>query len=329
MRGCVCVCLCGLVAVVVSETYDRAQTAPTPGCAQMIGIKDSSSGSTWWTESLNTIPNVKLQKEFLSVGGMKAHGTYFNASLEERTAGVISELSQDACARGAVLTGFTVNPNHMDHLRWGKVVERRPRAVPVVWDRSNSVKKAISQLLYEQPACRAHNPNNATAAENCRGLALEYSPKEFLRRVQKAVCDSARLYSTAKALNLDARTYAMTYEAFRIDPKNETANLFSALGLDPAPVIDHYETKKRTFKRTPEDLRNTFLNFDDIAAKLREWQPLDCPLEDMLRDTRGKPFRCDPYQVCVHLGAIDFSFALRTPEEQMLKAGSPEVRLGH
>ena len=273
-------------------------------CAQMVGFKDSSSGSTWWAQVLNSLPHVKVDVELLTSKDATASGA-------KATAKVVKALSPpSACGGGggggggggATLTGFTVNPHHARAVDWGEVARRRPRGVAVVWDRSNYVKKVVSAVLYEQPGCKSHNVQRAKQARRCRAARTAPDPSDFVRRVRGEACDSAELFEAAGAVWPNGTgVHAMSYETFRLDPRGEVARLFAAVGLDAAAVATKLKTKTRTIKRSPEDVRHTLTNFDAVAAALRAASPPACDLEAMLRDAAAKPFRCDAAAVCAHL----------------------------
>ena len=273
-----------------------AHAAATPGCAQIVGLKDSSSGSTWWAQVLNGLPKVRLDVELLN-------GKDAKSSPAKKTAKIVGALSPSPCASGAALTGFTLNPHHAAGVDWRDVAARRPRARAVVWDRSNFVKKVVSAVLYEQPGCRSHNVQRLKQAQKCRRATASTPPRDFVRRVRGEACDSAALFETAGAIWPNATVHAMAYEDFRRDAAGETIKLFEALGLDASAVAAKLKTRQRTIKRSPEDLRKTFTNFEAIAAALEAASPATCDLAAMLRDTAATPFRCDAAAVCRHLKA--------------------------
>ena len=195
-----------------------AHAAATPGCAQIVGLKDSSSGSTWWAQVLNGLPKVRLDVELLN-------GKDAKSSPAKKTAKIVGALSPSPCASGAALTGFTPNPHHAAGVDWRDVAARRPRARAVVWDRSNFVKKVVSAVLYEQPGCKSHNVQRAKQARRCRAARTAPDPSDFVRRVRGEACDSAELFEAAGAVWPNGTgVHAMSYETFREDPRGEVAS---------------------------------------------------------------------------------------------------------
>lgn len=260
------------------------------GCAQVVVLKDSSSGSTWFAQSMNGVPGASVKLELLTSRG--------RVSPTKQTAAVVRALAP-GCGGADRLTGFTLNPHHAAGVDWAEVRRRRPNARAVVWDRTNVVKKAASAVLYDLPGCGRHNVARSSQARKCRKQKTAADPAAFLSRVRGEACDGAGLRAVAAALG-SANATALTYEAFQRDADAELARLYRSLGLDDA-VVKRRKKRTKTVKRSPEDLRPNFSNFEALAAALRAAAPADCDLEAMLRDTAGRPFFCDAHALCAHL----------------------------
>ena len=263
-------------------------------CAQIVALKDSSSGSTWFAQSLNAIPGVSIKLELLTSRDASASPT-------KQTGAVVNGLAPSCGSVKNRLTGFTLNPHHAAGVDWREVARRRPRAVAVVWDRTNVVKKAASGILAD--LCGSHNVRTVSKARKCRRTATTADPVDFLKKVRGEACDAAALRATAASLTANATV--LTYEAFQRSGSAELERLFGALGLDAAAVGRAKKSRKRTVKRSPEDLRSNFRNFDALSEALRAASPGDCDLEAMLLDTGARPFPCDGAALCAHLRALE------------------------
>jgi len=314
-----------LLLVVSSAAYKKAY--------KIVVFKESRTGSTWMADMLahepavayfeheaNNCFNKKVQvdpsrvrsdtlRTFLGIlGAPRCNMTckaYDDAGVPTfAVAAAEDPRARPSCLAGKIV-GFDVAAEHLLRQNaapltwrgdWPRLL-RLPDVTPVVYARSNLVKRKVSNVhadvlqkfcwgTHKVVTARARECYEEHRAELEKPLTL-HAGKLAAGAHADALKWSALLDNVTEAAG-GARPFVMYYEALQLDPKAEIERLFAAVGLggkgEPVPEV---LARSTSVKITSDDLRRSVANFDDVAGEL---DALDPCLAAQFRDADSAVF---------------------------------------
>ena len=191
------------------------------------------------------------------------------------------------------LVGFDVNPSHTPFLSWERDWPQllRTPVKTVVYIRTNLIKHAISSIHADVlvKACDTHKVLSQKAKD-----CVE-SNTEVLS--QKMSVDALSLSKSARKLGRywvdllsnatqasGGKVFVLYYEALQRDALTELGRLFDYVGVTAPSTTP----ESSSVKITPDDLRETIADFDQVRQDLLREDPA---LVEQLEDTQFKVFR--------------------------------------
>ena len=268
---------------VVSSIKKPRKASGTP----IVGMKLAETGSTWWWETLMSVPGTNIVKELIRKTSP--------STPSKRTAEMIRRLDARECAPNTVC-GFTINPKNSPGVDWKRV--GATAGCVVAWRRTNLVKTVVSGMR-KMTFGVCHHVNNVDAKTSGEMASCGKETEAFPVEVFETKLMSQALF----ALDLDGAVAAakrrakcsvdMTYEDLQRDEDGELERLFvGALGFS-SPLKRHFKTI--TAKKTSDDIRDVMTNFKEIASYLAALGVEDaCSLSAMLNETAYVAFpHCD------------------------------------
>jgi hypothetical protein len=151
-----------------------------------------------------------------------------------------------------------------------QVSESYPNLPVVIYRRSNLVKHAI--------ASGGLNPDDKPK------LGVHMDPTKFLAKVRESQAHDRKLTQSAKYFK---RTMLVQYEELVLHPVDVMKDTLLFLGM-PFDAEYTRQLSQRGGKKTPEDMRTVFSNFDELYWTLFEKSPC---LASQMRSTKVEVFR--------------------------------------
>lgn len=289
-------------AIAAGSMYHQVLTRHPMPCTHLGVIKDSSSGSTWFSEVLGSIDGVDMRHEILNSHSLASREAVLNKELET------------PCGTGQRLRVFTQNPHHA-LINWRRVGASHSSLNVALWVRTNFVATSVSELVVALPECRTHNTENRTQADVCKAARIRPSPKDFMTTVMHNVCDLANNAAVAEALSPREREpLILSYEEMQRNATSLLLKVAARVQLDPQLVLRRQGTGSTLVKRGNAHLSDTLENFDALLALLRRppWAFADdigCPLAEMLANSEPTVYSgCRWAKMCAEMVSLRSAF---------------------
>lgn len=280
----------------------------SPRMCRFIIFKEATSGSTWFTDTINHLKTRKVGgKEVDKVVDLR--GEFFNHYKDNlNQAEVIAAFDKVAnvhCGMSSKLVGYTQNACHQRvsaNDNWNFL---RKYDVPVLgWLRSNIIHRAFGQLKLrsEIPGCPKHNTQSASAAEKCASGKYIVKPDELYWMIVHSTCENARIVHFVHEASNTSVPYFMTYEKFNQDQTLETRKMLEHLKVD-TKAIDFGSLRSSYTKISSPDVSVQINNTAETMMWLEKWNSYvtEMDLVKMYQDTAYTDFQCDYHKACHQL----------------------------
>lgn len=262
-------------------------------------LKLPRSGSSWFTSELNGLSSVFISKEIVQrndsemfdtvdierhlvnalthpVGKLSNSRNYLPDARFIEDYIVPTRLWKWKPLNRLKLIGFTVNPEHIPDIDWGRVAKEVPGLKVVALVRNNLIKIAISDYTGRviKGTCGSANLRAHESQNKCKDIVqvpwdaaqLQTNVGTWHRRREAFLLSMRKIQ---KSIDSTAEPYVVTYEEMQVDKAHTLLSLFRSLGVRNTGMEPFLSPEEETWtKRGQEKLSTILTNYDSVEKVL-------------------------------------------------------------
>mmetsp|Transcript_28211 Transcript_28211/g.47444 ORF Transcript_28211/g.47444 Transcript_28211/m.47444 type:complete len:309 (-) Transcript_28211:39-965(-) len=298
--SCVCSTLSFVCLLLLPGFVWLKPAADHEKCKHLMIWKFPSSGSSWFTECIDSLPGIDIKQELY---------VSKNAGVSRQV--ILKEMDDYLSRPCAKVTGFSQHIFHdvlttsnfsFVNLAHTQIKHKHPIYL-LIWSRTNVVQRTLS--IMSTSICGSHNTKSESAAKACSELTYRVDIKKFVDLLVEYVCHLEDTWKIARDFAEIKPVYLheMQYEDFVMDPAHELEKMYFFLGLTPDAAIKSFRADKasRYQKRSAKNVTSMVQNVADLELKLRHLSLPGLPLLEMLHDVENTKFRIDYTDICKRL----------------------------